>query len=83
LKGRFAGFLIPTPTKNPEDIYIIAEDPSPFEADDDIYVVNLKDLQRNIKNPIFCQQIPIAKNELGVVADNLQDYIKSLNEISY
>ncbi|MGZ3765943.1 MAG: hypothetical protein ACXVA2_14840 [Mucilaginibacter sp.] len=65
--------------ENPEDVYIVAEDSSVFDNDENIYVVNLSDLQRNIHRPEFTPQISITKNELTVIADNLEEYIKSWN----
>lgn len=78
-EGQICTIINPLDDENPEDVYVIAEDPAPFDSDDDIYVLNLNDLQRNINNPVTCQQIPVAKNELNVIADNLQDYISSWN----
>jgi hypothetical protein len=76
-EGQICTIISPLDDENPEDVYVVAEDPAPFDGDDDIYVVNLNDLQRNINNPVTCQQIAVAKNELNVIADNLQDYICS------
>lgn len=61
----------------PEDVYIVTEDPSGFENDDDIMVVNLKDLQRNLKNPANAERIPVRKEELVVVGDDLTAYVQS------
>jgi hypothetical protein len=66
--------------ENPEDVYIVAEDPSVFDDDENIFVVDLNDLQRNARNPEFAPQISIPKNGLAVIANNLEDYIKSWNE---
>ncbi|MDO3643488.1 hypothetical protein [Mucilaginibacter sp. L3T2-6] len=63
----------------PEEVYILTEDPSKFENDDDILVVNLKDLQRNIKNPANAERIPVRKEELVVVGDDLTSYVHSWN----
>jgi hypothetical protein len=65
--------------ENPEDLYIVVEDPSIFDEDESIYVVNLKDLQRNINSPELAPQISIVKNDLIVVANNMNDYFKSVN----
>lgn len=79
-EGQVCKILNPLPDENPEDVYLIAEDPSPFDEEDTIYVVNLNTLQRNIHHPQLCPQIPIIKNELNVIADSLQDYIKSWSD---
>lgn len=78
-EGQVCKIINPFADEDPEDIYIIAEDPSPFDSDDTIYVINLNDLQRNIYNPLNCEQIPVTKNELNVIAENLQDYVESWN----
>lgn len=65
--------------ENPDDVLIISEDPSVFDEGDYIYVVNLKDFQRNIRNPCITPQISIAKNELTVISDSLEQYILSWN----
>ncbi|HTI58978.1 hypothetical protein [Mucilaginibacter sp.] len=81
-EGQVCKIRNPFTDENPDDVYIITEDPASFSEDDNIYVVNLNDLQRNIDHPLMCQQMSIAKNELIVIADNLQDYIKSWNEVN-
>jgi hypothetical protein len=79
IEGQICKIVKPFPDENPEDVYIVAEDPSVFDEDENIYVVNLKDLQKNVRNPSITPQISIAKNELTVIADNLEEYIKSWN----
>lgn len=49
--GEICRIVNPLDDEIPEDVYIIAEDPAPFDPEDEIYVVNLRDLQRHIKNP--------------------------------
>jgi hypothetical protein len=78
-QGQICQILTPMADENPSDVYIIAEDPSPFDLDDDIYIVNLRDLQRNINNPSITSQFPVPKSELNVIAENLEDYVKSWN----
>jgi hypothetical protein len=63
----------------PEDVFIVTEDPSVFDDEDDILVVNLKDLQRNVKNPDNAERIPVRKDELVVVGDDLTTYVRSWN----
>ena len=77
--GQICKILHPMEDENPEDVYIVAEDPAPFDAEDGIYIVNLRDLQRNLKNPAVTGQLQVAKSELNVIANNLEDYIHSWN----
>lgn len=79
-EGQICRILNVLADENPEDVFIVTEDPTPFEDDENIYIVNLKDLQRNVRNPSIIPQISIAKNELIVIAKNLEEYIKSWNE---
>ena len=72
----------PFADENSEDVYIVAEDPSVYDEDDTIYIVSLNELQRNIHNPAFAPQIPVVKNELNVIAENLEEYIKNWNNKS-
>ena len=67
------------PDEDPEAVYIISEDPAPFDADDDIYVTDLKDLQRNINNPQLTPGFAVPKGSLSVVAENIEEYIVSWN----
>jgi hypothetical protein len=62
-----------------QEVYIVTEDPSELEEEDEILVVNLKDLQRNIKNPADAERIPVRKEELVVVGDDLATYVQSWN----
>ncbi|SHL95809.1 hypothetical protein [Mucilaginibacter sp. OK098] len=77
--GQICKIINPLDDKELNNVYIIAEDPQHFDDDDTIYVVALKELQRNIKHPESAAQIPVTKNKLMVVADNLEDYIESWN----
>ena len=63
-----------------EEVYIVAEDPAGFDGDEDVLVVNLKDLQRNIKNPENAERLQVPKDELVVIAEDLESYIKSWND---
>lgn len=79
-EGQICKILHPMADEDPADVYIIAEDPAPFDDDDNIYVVSLNDLQRNINDPQSCQQISVAKNDLDVIADSLETYIDTWNQ---
>lgn len=78
-EGQICKIITPLPDEDPEDVYIVAEDPAVFDEDDNIYIVNLKHLQKNVHNPSLTPQISIAKNELTVIAENLEEYIHSWN----
>jgi len=78
-EGQICKIINPQADEHPDDVYVLTEDPAPFDAEDIIYVVNLKDLQRNIKTPSLTTQVPVLKKELIVVADNLENYVLSWN----
>lgn len=78
--GQICKIISPLADENPEDVYIISEDPTPFDLDDSIYVTNLKDLQRNLNNPNLIPAVAINKGDLAVVADSLEEFILSWNK---
>jgi hypothetical protein len=77
--GQICEILHPIHDENPDDVYIIAEDPAPFDPEDEIYIVKLRDLQKNLNNLSAAPQIQVAKSDLNVIANNLEEYIKSWN----
>jgi hypothetical protein len=79
-QGQVCRILNPLEDENPEDVYLVVEDPEPYGPEDMVYAVNLKELQRHVKKPQFAPQMAIAKNGLEVVADNLEAYIKGWNK---
>jgi hypothetical protein len=62
-----------------EEVYIVAEDPAGFDNSDDILVVSLTALQRNIKHPDNAQRIAVRKDNLVVVAEDLTSHVESWN----
>lgn len=80
-KGQICKIKDPLADEHPEDVYIITEDLSPFEIDEDIFVANLKDVQNNQNAPVLIPQIAIEKGDLTVIADDLQAFINSWNVI--
>jgi len=78
--GQICQILTPMEDENPADVYIVAEDPSPFVFDDNIYIVNLRDLQRNINNPLGPSQISVKMSDLKVIAENIEEYVKTWND---
>ena len=79
LPGQICEILTPMEGENPSDVYIVAEDPSPFDLGDEIYIVNLRELQKNLNNPSGASQIAVQKSDLNVVAETLEEYIGSWN----
>ena len=77
--GQICKILQLMPSENPDTVYIISEDPNPFDTDDMIYVTDLKDLQRNINAPQFTPKFSVSKNNLHVLAENIEEYISSWN----
>jgi len=77
--GQICRIRSPFEDEDPADVYVVTEDPQPFDMEDDIYVVNLKELQRNLSNPAIAPQIAVAKNELTVIADSIEKYIADWN----
>jgi len=63
-----------------EEVYIVTDDPAEFEADDEILVVSLTSLQRNIGDPDLAERLPVRKDELVVVANDLTSYVNSWNK---
>ena len=78
--GEICQILNPLQDENLNDVYVVAEDPAPFDPEDNIYVVNLRDLQRNIKAPLAVTQIAVTKSDLNVIAKNLEEYISFWNK---
>lgn len=68
------------PDMESDQIYIVVEDPTNFNDDDEILVVNLKELQRNIKNPDAASRQSIRKEDLVVISEDIENYIKSWND---
>lgn len=62
-----------------EEVFIISEDPADFDDEDEILVVGLKELQRNMKNPDNAERIAIRKNQLVVIGADLETYVQSWN----
>lgn len=62
------------------DVFIVSEDPSTISNDDNVALVSLKELQRNISQPEKAKRTSVVKNQLVVINDDLADYIKSWND---
>jgi Tfp pilus assembly pilus retraction ATPase PilT len=77
--GQICKIISQIPDNEPEEVFIVSEDPADFENDDEIMVVNLKELQRNIRQPENAERINIRKDQLVVVGEDLTSYVKSWN----
>jgi hypothetical protein len=77
--GQICKIISETPDMEQAEVYIVSEDPAVFDDDDEIMVVSLTELQRNVKNPHNAERIPVRKNQLVVVSDDLEDYVASWN----
>jgi NADPH-dependent ferric siderophore reductase len=77
--GQICRFLNPLNDEDQDDVFIVAEDPQAFDDEDEIDVVNLRNLQRNLHQPESAQRISVQKNELRVIAADLAEYIAGWN----
>jgi hypothetical protein len=78
--GQICKIVSDIPDMEEEEVFIISEDPADFDNDDEILVVGLKELQRNIKNPDNAERIGIRKDQLVVISDDLETYVQSWNK---
>ncbi|MVN91462.1 hypothetical protein [Mucilaginibacter aquatilis] len=78
--GQICKMVSVVPDIKSDQVYIIAEDPSGFADDEEILVVNLRELQRNVKYPDAAARESVRKNELVVISENLENYIRSWND---
>ncbi|MBS1519866.1 MAG: hypothetical protein JST50_02625 [Bacteroidetes bacterium] len=62
------------------DVYIITEDPLLIDDNEEITVVRLGDLQRNVNDPSKAPRKKVVKRILSVVGEDLEDYIDSFNK---
>ena len=77
--GQICKIISVVPDMESDRVYIVAEDPADFSNNDELLIVDLKELQRNVSNPDQAKRISIRKDQLVVVGENLESYIKSLN----
>ena len=78
-EGQICRIIEPKIDGSYDDVYIICEDPSHYDDDENIYIASLSDLQKNINNPQLTPQLSIIKKEVTVLADDLQGYINGVN----
>ena len=79
--GQICKIVSVVPDMEPDRVYIVAEDPAAFNDDDEVLLVDLKELQRNVRNPDQAERIAVRKDELLVVGEDLESYIKSWNDV--
>jgi hypothetical protein len=77
--GQICKVISVIPDMEEEEVFIVSEDPADFDDDDEILVVGLKELQRNLNNPDNAERIGIRKDQLAVIGDDLETYIQSWN----
>jgi hypothetical protein len=77
--GQICKIISVIPDNEPEAVFIVTEDPADFDDEDELLVVNLKELQRNISKPENAERISVRKDHLVVINDDLQAYIQSWN----
>ena len=78
--GQICKLVSAVPDMEAEEVYIIAEDPAEIDCDGNVLIVNLKELQRNIRNPDAAARETARKDELVVISDDLESYISGWNE---
>jgi hypothetical protein len=78
--GQICKVISGIPDMEEYEVYIVSEDPEDFDNGDDILVVALGELQRNIKNPDNAERISERKDQLVVVGDDLESYVRSWND---
>ena len=72
----------PRSNENPAETYLVIEDISGYTDSTITYVVSLTDLQRNLANPLHCPRKAVSISELEVVADDINSFVNSWNEIA-
>ena len=77
--GQICKIISAVPDMESDRVYIVAEDPTDFSNDDELLVVDLKELQRNIRTPDQAERISVRKDKLVVVGEDLESYIESWN----
>jgi hypothetical protein len=77
--GQICKIISVVPDMESDRVCIVADDPAGCNNDDELLVVDLKELQRNVRNPDQAERISVRKDELVVVGEDLESYIKSWN----
>jgi hypothetical protein len=77
--GQICRFINPCEGDDLGSVYIIAENPSLYDDHESIDIVNLKELQRNIRNPLNAVRMSAVKADLAVISQSLEEYIQSWN----
>ncbi|TSD67633.1 hypothetical protein FFF34_009675 [Inquilinus sp. KBS0705] len=77
--GQIVKIISDVPDLELSEVYIVSEDPLEIADDDEVTVVSLKELQRNIRNPDHAERIFVRKNQLVVVSEDLTSHVQSWN----
>ncbi|HEY4325117.1 MAG TPA: hypothetical protein VGN20_14065 [Mucilaginibacter sp.] len=78
--GQICKIVSDIPDMESEQVYIVAEDPAGSASHETIEVVELKELQRNIKDPAAARRQLIPKDQLVVISEDLETYVRSWND---
>ena len=77
--GQIVKIISDLPDLESSDVCIVSEEPIDIADYDDVLVVRLKELQRNIRNPEKAERISVRKDQLVVVSEDLASHIQSWN----
>ena len=77
--GQICKVIFSIPEIDPGETFIVSEDPAPFDSDDEILVVSLTELQRNIRHPENAERLSVRKDQLVVISEDLTAYVHSWN----
>lgn len=80
--GQICKIISSIPDIEPEEAFIVSEDPALFDSDDEILVVSLTELQRNIHQPENAERLSVRKDQLVVISEDLTAYIHSWNDLN-
>ena len=77
--GQVCKTLVSLENEKLDDVYILTVDPSLFQDNEAVEIVKLKDLQRNLHDPLKAERREVLKSNLTVVGSDLQQYIAGWN----
>ncbi len=79
--GQVCKIINPNSDENPNEVYIIREDPAPYPPERQLYVISFSDFLRLArKQDRFPNIIKVEKNQLEVIADSIEEYVASWNK---
>ena len=80
-KGQICKFISPLPDEDPNEQYILVEQPATNDADEAVQIVSVTYLQRNMNAPQFAPRNTVRKSDLTVIAEDLQSFVEGLNQL--